>query len=183
MPNKAKQEREQLRARVGIDLGQRALHTLRLAGGARRVVHRRARHPVLGLGGRLRVDELGERPEAGDRPVRRAGSRARCRPLRPPRSRASAIALVADEHLGVGVLEDVRDLGRRQPVVDRHVVEAGLQRREIDVHRVRPVRAAPPRPCRPSPSRGCAARARPGWRGPARHPRVCSVPSGSTIAT
>ena len=49
-------------------------------------------------------------------------------------------ALVADERLRVGVLEDVRDLGRRQPVVDRHVVQAGLQRGEVDVHRVRAVR-------------------------------------------
>ena len=56
------------------------------------------------------------------------------------RAREVGEALVADERLRFGVLEDVRDLGRRQPVVDRHVVPTGLQRREVQVHRVATVR-------------------------------------------
>ena len=48
--------------------------------------------------------------------------------------------LVADERLRVGVLEDVGDLGSREPVVDRHVVPAGLERGEVEVHRVGAVR-------------------------------------------
>ena len=49
-------------------------------------------------------------------------------------------ALVADERLRFGVLEDVGDLGRAQPVVDRHVVPARLERREVQVEGVRAVR-------------------------------------------
>ena len=121
---------------VGIDLGERALHALRLAGGARRVVHRRARRPVLGHRRRLRGRRARRTTGSPGSPRAPAGSRRGM-----PASSAAALAsvgeaLVADEHLGVGVLEDVRDLGRRQPVVDRHVVQAGLQRREVHVHRV-----------------------------------------------
>ena len=132
------EEREQLGRGVGIDLRQRTAHTLGPPGGARRVVHRRAGRAIFGRGRRLAVDDLGERAEAGDRAVREPRFR-RDPGLVGRRGRERGEPLVAHEGLGVAVAQDVRDLRRAQPVVDRHVVPTGLERGEVDVHRVRAV--------------------------------------------
>ena len=89
--------------------------------------------------GRLRVDDVVER--SGSRGSRRgrAGRRAGMSASSAAAATSCREALVADERLRLGVLEDVRDLGRAEPVVDRHVVEAGLERGEVDGERVRAV--------------------------------------------
>ena len=154
MPNRPSRNVNSSALEVGIEIGERALDALRLAGRARRVVHRRAGGAVVGHRGRLRVDRVGERRETGDGAVREPVDRRDARLV--GRGRGDlGVTLVADEHLRVGVLEDVRDLRRREAVVDRHVVEAGLQRGQVHVHRVRAVgehrgnRVAPLHPERP----------------------------------
>ena len=108
-----------------------ALHALGLAGRARRVVHRRAGGAVVGQRRRLAVDQLGERPEA-----RRSSPTAKRLVggdvgLVGRGRRTLGEALVADEHLGLAVADDVGDLGADEVVVDRREVEPDLQRGEV----------------------------------------------------
>ena len=84
----AEQEREQLGAHVGIEIGERALHALRLAGRARRVVHRRAGGAVVGQRrglARRRPRRTGGSP--GTVPCASRFVARDARPRRPPRSR------------------------------------------------------------------------------------------------
>ena len=161
---------------VGVDAGERPAHALGLAGRARRVVHRPARScGPSGSGVGLAVAAA---PRSG-------GSRARRRPRssvgagrRSPRPRPWRIvgeALVADEHLGLAVVDDVGDLRADEVVVDRRDVPAGLEPRPGRA-RASPSRsAARRRRCRPLAGRARAGRARSGSTGRAarrRSPRV-----------
>ena len=135
----AEQEREQLRAHVGVEIVERASRPWAFrscptcSASPRRSSGRRASWSVAGRPRRRTTRSRGTVPCA-----------SRFSAAMPASSAAAlttdGVALVADEDLGVGVLEDVRDLGGRQAVVDRHVVEAGLERGQVHVHRIGAVR-------------------------------------------
>ena len=168
---------------VGVDVGERALHALGLAGGARRVVHGapavRSSGSVVGLAGRRARRRAGSPAIVADREAaRRPGSRSR---RRPPRA-TSAKRSWATNALASQSLDDVRDLGADEVVVDRHEVEAGLQRGEVQLEHLDAVRAAAWRRRRPARGRAPAGRARAGWHAASSSPAVSSAPSGSTSA-
>src|SRR6478752_5518653 len=105
------EHREELGRRVGVEPGERTLHTLRTSGGAARVVHRRTREPVVGQRVRLTVDELVERPEPGHRSDGEAPLGGDPRLVGRGHHDVGE-PLVGDEGLRVGVAQDVRDLRR-----------------------------------------------------------------------
>ena len=67
-----------------------------------------------------------DRPDAQTGPLRRGGERGAL-------SADLSEALVADEHGGVRVAQDVGHLGRHQVVVDRHQVPAGLEGGQVEL--------------------------------------------------
>ena len=126
-------------ALLGRRAHERSADTLGLPGRARRVVHDRARGPILGHGRGLAGLEVVVGPEA----VNVADGEALL--LREPDLVGGGRALVGeplvgDEHLRLGVLDDVGDLGPDEVGVDRDEVEAGLQRGEVELEHLHAVR-------------------------------------------
>ena len=117
---------------LGRDLGKRPAHALRLARGARGVVHHLAGGAALGHLAGLSLAELGEGAEALHAAQREA-HRAREVDLLAGHLAGLGEALRADEDLRAAVLHDVGDLGARQVVVDGRHVEADLHDGQVDL--------------------------------------------------
>ena len=130
VPNRRMRKPAGAGGRVGVGAGEPAAHALRLAGGARRVVHGGAGRALLGPIGGLTRDEVGKRSEAGHVTDGEASLRGE-RDLRRRLGARVAVALVTDEGTGLAVVHDVGDLGPDEVVVDRREVPAGLHGREV----------------------------------------------------
>ena len=117
---------------VGVRARQRPADALGVARGPRGVVHGVAQAAVVGPVGPLVVAQLRVGGEAGDVTD---GQAARGGDLGLIGGVEAGVgeALVADEDLGPGVLQDVGDLGGHQVVVDGHDVPPGLHGGEIDL--------------------------------------------------
>ena len=168
MPNRPSRNVNELGAQVGVEIGERALHALGLAGRARRVVHRRAGGAIFGhRRSAARSTRRRTTRSRGSCRARAAGSSG-CPPRRPPRSRRRAKRSWLMNTFASASCRMYAISGAREAVVDRHVVEAGLQRREVHVHRVRAVGQHRRDRVALLHARAPAARAPPGWHARAR---------------
>ena len=114
---------------VGVHVDPAPLHALGLAGRARRVVHRRRRRC-----GRSGVCRAGRRCSSskGRKPATSPMAKRRRRGVAELGDHLGELvgeALVADQRLGLGVGDDVGDLGADEVVVDRRDVEPDLRSR------------------------------------------------------
>jgi len=123
---------------LGRRVGEAAAHPLGPAGGARRVVHDGAGGALRGCGRRPAVLQLAVGAEALHGTHREAALDGEAG-LVGGRLHRRGEALVGDQDLGLGVVEDVGDLGTDEVVVDRDEVPPGLQDGQVDLdhlHRV-----------------------------------------------
>ena len=128
----------ELTQHVGIDVHQPSLDPLGSPGGARGVVHGGTGDAMLGRGGGLAGQQIGEGAEAVHRPDGEAvldGHGDLGRGL----LQLGREALVAQQHLGIAVVDDVGDLGPDQVVVDRGDVQADLGRTQVELQHLQTV--------------------------------------------
>ena len=124
----------------------------------------------VGQVGLLVVAQLGVGGEARRSPPRPGSGEAGISASSAASQAGLGEALVADEDLGLGVRQDVGDLGRHQVVVDGHDVPAGLQGGEVDLEDLDAVGQHEGDGVALAQPELRAGRGRPGWPGRAARP-------------
>ena len=124
---------------LGRGARERPAHPFGPSGGARRVVHHVPGRAVRGQVGGLTVLQVLVGAEAGN-VADREPSLVREADLVGRGGADVGEAFVGDEDLGLAVVDDVRDLGADQVVVDRHEIPTRLEGGEVELEHRRPIR-------------------------------------------